>query len=98
MTLYWVTETIASSMRDYYDNRRAGLYTLGRDDFVDVPTAVAVFDNQFVPEGTPPREWAERLYDVRRWTEMPSGGHFAAAEEPELLARDIAAFFAASGS
>jgi pimeloyl-ACP methyl ester carboxylesterase len=98
VTLYWVTETIASSMRDYYDNRRAGLYTLGRDDFVDVPTAVAVFDNQFVPEGTPPREWAERLYDVRRWTEMPSGGHFAAAEEPELLARDIAAFFAASGS
>jgi pimeloyl-ACP methyl ester carboxylesterase len=47
-----------------------------------------------VSEGSPPREWAERLYDVRRWTLMPSGGHFAAAEEPELLARDIAAFFA----
>ena len=40
-----------------------------------------------------PREWAERLYDVRRWTPMPRGGHFPAAEEPELLAADIAAFF-----
>ncbi|HEY3193932.1 MAG TPA: epoxide hydrolase, partial [Candidatus Dormibacteraeota bacterium] len=44
-------------------------------------------------EGTPPLEWAERLYDVRRWTVMPRGGHFMAAEEPELLAGDIAAFF-----
>ena len=54
---------------------------------------MTVFHNHFVPEGTPPREWAERLYNVRRWTPMPRGGHFAPAEEPELLARDIAAFF-----
>jgi pimeloyl-ACP methyl ester carboxylesterase len=47
----------------------------------------------FVDEGRAPREWAERLYNVRRWTSMPRGGHFAPAEEPELLARDIAAFF-----
>ena len=45
-------------------------------------------------EGDMPREWAERLYDVRRWTPMPRGGHFPAAEEPELLAADIRAFFA----
>jgi pimeloyl-ACP methyl ester carboxylesterase len=42
------------------------------------------------------REWAERLYDIRRWTVMPSGGHFPAAQEPDLVARDIAAFFAAT--
>jgi pimeloyl-ACP methyl ester carboxylesterase len=48
-----------------------------------------------IPEGQPPREWAERLYDIRRWTVMPRGGHFAPAEEPGLVARDIAAFFAA---
>jgi len=60
---------------------------------VQVPTGIAVFDNQFVPEGEPPREWAERLYDVHRWSPMPRGGHFAPAEEPERLARDIAAFF-----
>jgi pimeloyl-ACP methyl ester carboxylesterase len=93
VTLYWVTGTITSSMRDYYDNRWRGLYMLGPQDFVDVPTGVAVFANQFVPEGEPPREWAERLYDIRRWTVMPKGGHFAAIEEPELVARDIAEFF-----
>jgi pimeloyl-ACP methyl ester carboxylesterase len=56
-----------------------------------------VFPHTLVPEGEPPREWAERLYDVARWTRMPRGGHFAAAEEPELVARDIAAFFADRG-
>ena len=53
----------------------------------------ANFAKQFVFEGEPPREWAERLYQVRRWTPMPRGGHFAPIEEPELLARDISAFF-----
>ena len=37
----------------------------------------------------PPREWAERFYNLRQWTEMPRGGHFAAFEEPQLLAQDI---------
>jgi len=95
VTLYWVTQTITSSMRDYFDNdNRRFRITLGPQEFVEVPTGIAVFANNFVDEGTPPREWAERLYNVRRWTPMPRGGHFAPAEEPELLARDIAAFFA----
>jgi pimeloyl-ACP methyl ester carboxylesterase len=95
VTLYWVTQTITSSMRDYFDNdNRRFRVTLGPQEFVTVPTGVAVFAHTFVDEGTPPREWAERLYNVRRWTPMPRGGHFAPAEEPELLARDIAAFFA----
>ncbi len=95
VTLYWVTQTITSSMRDYFDNdNRRFRVTLGPRDFVKAPTGIAVFANAFVDEGAPPREWAERLYNVRRWTPMPSGGHFAPAEEPELLARDIAAFFA----
>ena len=92
LMIYWTTQTITASMRDYFDNRWHGV-ALGPDDFVAVPTAVAVFPNQFVPEGEPPREWAERLYEVRRWTPMPRGGHFAPAEVPELVARDIAAFF-----
>ena len=93
VTLYWATATIVTSMRDYYDNRWSPDTTIGPDDFVRVPTAVSVFEHNFVPEGHMPREWAERLYDVRRWTPMPRGGHFPAAEEPELLAADIAAFF-----
>ena len=41
----------------------------------------------------PPREWSERvLSDLRRWNEMPSGGHFGAFEEPELYARDLLGF------
>jgi pimeloyl-ACP methyl ester carboxylesterase len=91
--LYWVTETITTSMRDYFDNRWHGV-ALGSEDFVHVPTAVTNFVKRFVFEGDPPREWAERLYNVRRWTSMPSGGHFAPVEEPERVARDIAAFFA----
>ncbi len=92
LTVYWATATVTSSMRDYYDNRWHPV-GLGPDDFVATPTGVAVFGAEFVPEGVPPREWAERLYRIVRWTPMPRGGHFAPAEEPELLARDIAAFF-----
>jgi pimeloyl-ACP methyl ester carboxylesterase len=92
VTIYWATKSITPSMRDYADNRWHGV-TLGPDDIVPVPTGVAVFDHEFAREGTPPREWAERLYQITRWTPMPRGGHFAPAEEPALLAREIAAFF-----
>ena len=54
------------------------------------PTALAVFPKDI---SRPPREWAERFYNVQRWTEMSKGGHFAALEEPELLAQDIREFF-----
>jgi pimeloyl-ACP methyl ester carboxylesterase len=92
LTVYWVTGTITASMRDYYDNRWSG-DPIGPADRVTVPTAFAMFPHHFVPEAEPPREWAERLYSVRRWTSMPRGGHFAAAEEPGLVAADLRAFF-----
>ena len=92
VTLYWVTGSIATSVRDYYDNRWHAV-TLGPHDRVRVPTGIAGFTHQFVVEAAPPREWVERLYDLRRFTPMPRGGHFAAVEEPELLAADLAAFF-----
>jgi microsomal epoxide hydrolase len=56
----------------------------------DVPAAFAMFPKDL---SSPPREWAERFFDVRRWSEMPRGGHFAALEQPELLVRDIREFF-----
>jgi pimeloyl-ACP methyl ester carboxylesterase len=93
ITLYWATATIATSIRDYYDNRWSPETAIGPDDYVRVPTATTAFTHHFAPEGDMPREWAERLYDVRRFTPMPRGGHFPAVEEPELLAADIAAFF-----
>lgn len=90
VTLYWLTETATTAARDYFDNRWHPV-RLTAGDRVGVPTAVAVFDD---PAGVPPREWADRLYNVTRWTPMPRGGHFAAVEDPELLARDIATFVA----
>ena len=55
-----------------------------------VPAAFALFPKDI---SQPPREWAERFFNVQRWTEMASGGHFAAMEEPELLAADVREFF-----
>jgi pimeloyl-ACP methyl ester carboxylesterase len=92
LTLWWATESITSSMRDYYDNRWHGS-PIGPTDRVQVPTAMAVFANEFVSEGEMPRSWYERLYEVRRWTVFPHGGHFAAMEEPDVLAGDIGEFF-----
>jgi pimeloyl-ACP methyl ester carboxylesterase len=92
--IYWITGSITTSIRDYYDNRWSG-DPIGPTDHVTVPTAFALFRHHFVAEAEPPREWAERLYDIRRWTSMPRGGHFAPAEEPELVAADLRAFFAA---
>jgi len=93
LTIWWASGSITSSMRDYYDNRWHPA-PFGPDDRVRVPTAMAVFANEFVPEGEPPRSWYERLYDITRWTVFARGGHFAAAEVPDLLAADIAEFFA----
>jgi pimeloyl-ACP methyl ester carboxylesterase len=92
ITLYWATGSITSSMRDYVDNRWHGS-RIGPDDRVRVPTAMAVFANEFVPEGEPPRSFFERLYDIQRWTVFDRGGHFAATEVPDLLAGDIRAHF-----
>jgi pimeloyl-ACP methyl ester carboxylesterase len=89
LTLYWATRTITSSMRDYWDNRRFPV----TPTYVDTPTAFAVFAHETVPEGEPPRAYMERLYNVRRWTVFPRGGHFGPAEEPAAVAADLAAFF-----
>ncbi len=87
--IYWVTQTINSSTRLYYENLH-NTWIIQPGQRIDVPCAVARFphDNSY-----PPRTWAERFYNLQHWTEMPRGGHFAAFEEPELLANDVRAFF-----
>jgi pimeloyl-ACP methyl ester carboxylesterase len=89
LTLYWVTQTITSSMRDYWDNR---WFPVERA-YIGIPTAFGVFAHQTVPEGEPPRSYLERVYNIQRWTVFPSGGHFAPIEQPAALAEDLAAFF-----
>ncbi|GAA1454776.1 epoxide hydrolase family protein [Nocardiopsis tropica] len=88
-SLYWFTESISPSFRPYYEYAH-GLTR--RVERVGVPTALALFPADL---SQPPRSWAERTYDITRYTRMPRGGHFAAHEEPALLAHDITAFFRA---
>lgn len=86
LTIYWVTETIGSSMRLYYETARDPNAKWGR---VEVPTAMAMTRDMFPT----PREWAERFFNVVRWTELPAGGHFPEWDVPELIAEDLRAFY-----
>ena len=88
ITLYWVTQTAASSARIYYENRKSGNFAIG--GHVDVPTGAAIFPREII---RPPRNWVEYHYNLTHWSEMPRGGHFAAMEEPELFVDDVRAFF-----
>jgi pimeloyl-ACP methyl ester carboxylesterase len=94
VTLYWVTGSFATSIRDYYDNRWHPSLP-GAGERIETPTAFAVFDHYFGEEPVPPRSLVERLYNVTRWTPMPRGGHFAPIEEPQLVVDDIGSFFEA---
>jgi pimeloyl-ACP methyl ester carboxylesterase len=90
--IYWVTETINTSMRTYLENARASYATPQGPQApvrVEVPTGVAVFPG----EAPLPKEWAERMVNVKRFTKMPKGGHFAALEEPKLWVGELNAFF-----
>jgi pimeloyl-ACP methyl ester carboxylesterase len=86
-SLYWFDNAISTSFRPYYEYAQR---MTPRIEKVTVPTAVAVFPKDL---SRPPRSWAERTYNVTRYTVMPRGGHFAAHEEPALLAADITEFF-----
>ena len=87
--LYWVTGAVGSSFWPYYA-RQHSAWPISEKRPVKAPTAYASFPREILH---PPRAWAERVYDIRRWTAMPAGGHFAALEEPEALAADVRAFF-----
>ena len=86
--LYWITGCIGTSMQFYVESKSHPL-TFDRGMRVMPPCAVADFPKE---APSPPREWVERGYNLQRWTPMPRGGHFAALEEPALLAADILAF------
>ena len=87
--LYWVTGTINSAMRFYYEC--IGPNAAPQDDwaFVTVPTAHARFPAEIRPT---PRAWAEQMYNIVRWTTLPKGGHFAAFEQPDLFVNDLREF------
>jgi pimeloyl-ACP methyl ester carboxylesterase len=94
--IYWATETIGPSFLAYYDYANASALTWLKEGMKNwigsskVPAAFALFPGDI---RNPPREWADRFFNVQRWTKMPEGGHFAALEVPELLAQDLREWF-----
>jgi len=89
LTIYWVTGTINSANRTYFEKHPDR--TPKPSEPVTVPTAVAMFPGE--AQLLVPRQFAARAYRLRRWTDMPRGGHFPAHEEPELLGNDHTAFY-----
>jgi pimeloyl-ACP methyl ester carboxylesterase len=94
--IYWVTQSIGGASLPYFDVMHAGpsrwiseglKQKLGSDQ---VPAAFALFPKDL---SHPPRAWAQRFFNVQRWTEFPRGGHFAAMEQPDALVADMRAFF-----
>jgi pimeloyl-ACP methyl ester carboxylesterase len=88
VSLYWYTETIHSSIRLYNENSQVPLH-FSKNDFVNTPAGIARFHKE---EPFPPRKFIERGYNIQHWTDIPKGGHFAAMEQPALLANDITQF------
>jgi microsomal epoxide hydrolase len=90
IALYWFTGAIGSSFWPYYF-RLHSPWMIPEGRTVDVPMGYCEFPKEIL---RPPQSLAARTYaDIRRWTEMPRGGHFAAMEQPDALAAEIRAFF-----
>jgi microsomal epoxide hydrolase len=90
VSLYWFTGAIGSSFWPYYA-RMHSPWPIPEGTSVDVPTGYAEFPKEIL---RPPRSLAARTYtDIRRWSVMPHGGHFAGLEQPEALASEVLGFF-----
>ena len=89
--IYITTRTFNTASWIYYGRREEGGRVISAEGKrVEVPTGCAVFPAEML--NWPPRSYVERIYNVKHWTEMSRGGHFAAMEEPELLLKDIRTF------
>ena len=90
ISIYWFTGTITSSARYYYECAHFDDAGVVEPPTIPAPVAFALFPGDLLH---PPRAWAQRQFNVSRWTEMPRGGHFAALEAPDLLVEDVRAAF-----
>ena len=91
IALYWLTGTANGASWMYCclaDRANVELPAGGR---VQVPTGIAHFPGDIFE--LPPRSWVERAFDVVHWTDLSSGGHFAAMEEPAAFVDDVRTFF-----
>jgi pimeloyl-ACP methyl ester carboxylesterase len=89
--VYIVTKTFNTASWIYYGRREEGgrFFPKGFHK-IEIPTAAAIFPAEM--SEWPPRSYVDRIFNITQWTEMPSGGHFAALEEPDLLVTDLVKF------
>jgi epoxide hydrolase len=88
ITLYWLTDTAASSARLYYESFAKDFSRMP----LDLPVAVSIFKGDFF---TPPKVWGDQTYSkLFYWNEVPKGGHFAALEQPDLFVAELRKSFA----
>jgi pimeloyl-ACP methyl ester carboxylesterase len=88
VTIYWLTQTIGSSMRMYHAN--AAIPAAQQARRVEAPSGYTQFPANI---SRVPRTWLERTTNLVRFTQAPRGGHFAPLEEPEFYAAELRAFF-----
>ena len=89
--VYLVSNTFNTSSWIYFGRREEGGRFFPKDFHrIEVPTGVAIFPKEM--SEWPPRSYVERIFNIKHWTKMPNGGHFAALEQPELLVNDIRVF------
>ena len=89
--VYVLTKTFNTATWIYYGRREEG-GRLFPSNFkkIKIPTAAAIFPAEM--SEWPPRSYVEKIFNIKQWTEMPAGGHFAALEKPDLLVNDIKKF------
>jgi len=86
ISLYWFTNTAASSARMYWENTQSGRASLSAGR-IELPMAASIFPREIF---CPPKEWAEALWpNLFYWNELDRGGHFAAFEQPKLFAGEM---------
>ena len=89
--IYILTKTFNTASWIYFGRREEGGRFFPKDfKRIETPTAAAIFPAEM--SEWPPRSYVERIFNIKQWTEMPSGGHFAALEKPDLLVNDIRKF------
>jgi pimeloyl-ACP methyl ester carboxylesterase len=90
ISLYWFTNTAASSARIYWENTRSGRASLSAGR-IELPMAASIFPREIF---CPPKEWAEALWpNLFYWNELDKGGHFAAFEQPKLFVAEMRSAF-----
>lgn len=84
LSIYWFTKTAGSAARIYYETVHQP--TIEKIVKIDTPTFFAIFPKDCIQI---PEIFGKRLFNIKRWKNMPEGGHFPALETPDLLAKDI---------